>query len=81
MEYDEGGFKNFRHSVLAGVVSAFLVYISFSIKTTTGTLFSEILWGIVVFIILYALIMWWYKITMFRKINKTNMFKNTHSSN
>ncbi|MBS3099926.1 hypothetical protein J4463_01800 [Candidatus Pacearchaeota archaeon] len=69
-EYDEENFKKFRYSVLAGIIGGCIVAISISIKTTTGTWYSEVFWTIITFAILYVLSMWWCKIWMFRKRNK-----------
>lgn len=70
IEYDEVKFKNFRYSVIAGITGGCIVVITTSIKTTTGTWYSEVFWTIIIFAILYFLSMWWYKIWMFRKRSK-----------
>ena len=67
VEYDEEKFKDFRYSVIAGIISGCIVAISIAIKTTTGTRYSEIFWTIVSFAVLYVLSMWWVKIWMFKK--------------
>lgn len=67
MVVDEEKAREFRLSVLAGIMGGLIVTISTSIRTSTGTWYSQAFWSLAIFIVVYVLSMKWAGWVLFRK--------------